>query len=267
MSTYVLGDIQGCYDEFRLLLEAAEFQPSKDQLWLAGDLVNRGPNNKEVLDYLLPLPRVTAVLGNHDLHFMAVASGQAKAHRSDTLDDLLTSPRLADYLAWLRQLPLVHHDPGRNLVLVHAGLPPQLPLAHALALAEEVHAALRGPSSNDFLAAMYGNEPDCFHEDLSGQARLRVITNYFTRLRYCTADGRMEMTHKGKQAPPGYTPWFSHPRQDDVHVLFGHWAALEGKAASPQVTALDTGCVWGRELTGLRLEDGKRFAVAALNRG
>lgn len=265
MSAYAIGDIQGCYEELMRLLDLVRFDPAADSLWLVGDLVNRGPDNCEVLDCLLSLPRVTAVLGNHDLHFMAVATGMARPHDDDTLEDLLASPRLDDYLAWLRQLPLLHYDEGAGLLMVHAGLPPQLPLARILALAKEVEARLRGPGWQGFLKAMYGNKPARFKESLTGKKRLRVIANYLTRLRYCTAKGRMNLTHKGGAAPPGHAPWFAYPREEEVHVLFGHWAALDGDTGDATwASALDTGCVWGRSLTALRLDDGRRFAVPAI---
>ncbi len=263
MSTYVIGDIQGCFDELQQLLATIRYDPASDDLWLVGDLINRGPQNLEVLELLMGLERVTAVLGNHDLHFLAIARGQQTQKRNDTLDDLLASPKLDAYVDWLRHCPLLHHDAARNLVLVHAGLPPAWSLAQCLARAHEVEYALRADSYQEFLNAMYGDQPDTFAEQLEGLTRLRVITNCLTRLRYCTAAGQLELKHKADLAPAGFAPWFSFPRQDEVTVLFGHWAALEGKVDASFVRALDTGCVWGRALTALRLEDDVIFTVPA----
>ena len=263
MSTYAIGDIQGCFDELQQLLETIAYDSAEDELWLLGDLINRGPKNASVMDLLMGMDRVKVVLGNHDLHFLAIATGQQTLKSSDTIQDLLTSPKRDTYIDWLRQQPLIHQDAERNLVMVHAGLPPQWSLAQCLARAHEVESVLRTDGYQDFLKAMYGNEPDIFDERLEGMARLRVITNCLTRLRYCTQEGRLELKHKAEIPPEGFAPWFSFPRQDDVRVLFGHWAALEGKANASFVRALDTGCVWGRELTALRLEDDVRFSVAA----
>ncbi len=263
MSTYAIGDIQGCFDELQQLLEKISYDPGGDELWLVGDLVNRGPKNTSVMDLLMGLDRVTVVLGNHDLHFLAIATGQQTQKPSDTLSDLLTSPKLDRYVDWLRRQPILHYDAIRNLVMVHAGLPPQWSLAQCLARAHEVESALRDDDYMEFLKAMYGNDPDTFDDRQVGMLRLRVITNCLTRLRYCTRDGQLELNHKADIQPAGFAPWFSFPRQDDVTVLFGHWAALEGRADADFVRALDTGCVWGRELTALRLEDDVRFSIPA----
>ena len=268
MSTYVIGDIQGCYDALRRLLDRVNFNDTTDELWLVGDLVNRGHKNTGVMEFITGLDRVTAVLGNHDLHFLAIALGQQSQKRSDTLDDILASPGLDRYIDWLRHLPLIHHDAARNLVMVHAGLPPQLSVPTCMTLAREVESVLcSGLGSGQcsaFLKAMYGNEPAIFDDRQSGMTRLRVIANCFTRMRYCTAVGQLELEHKADICPDGFAPWFSFPRQDNITIIFGHWAALNGKADAHFVRALDTGCVWGRELTALRLEDDTRFAVPAI---
>ncbi|MBT4160853.1 MAG: symmetrical bis(5'-nucleosyl)-tetraphosphatase [Gammaproteobacteria bacterium] len=263
MSTYVFGDIQGCYTELNLLLEQVHYDSTTDHLWFVGDLINRGPNNVEVLDLIIGLPNTVCVLGNHDLHFLAVALGQQREMRSDTIADLLASPNLADYIEYLRWQPLIHHVPSRDLVMVHAGLPPQLDINTCVSLAAEVESVLRSENYTDFLTAMYGNEPDTWDDSLKGMDRLRHITNFLTRIRYCTAKGKLELTHKADVQPEGFAPWFSFPRPDSVHVLFGHWAALEGRASTDFVTALDTGCVWGRELMAIRLEDRKFFTEPA----
>ena len=263
MSIYVMGDIQGCRAEFNALLDRVQFDESRDWLWLTGDLINRGPDNLGLMDQLLTMKRIVTVLGNHDLHFLAVARGHGKLRKGDTLADLLSSPRLDEYIEFFRQQPLIHHDASESWVMVHAGLPPQLSLETCLALAREVEAALQGPRLDEFLSAMYGNEPAIWDEQLDGMARLRVITNYFTRMRYCSAEGELEMTHKGTDAPAGYAPWFSFERAENHQILFGHWAWLEGKTGVDFAHALDTGCVWGRSLTAMRLEDGALFSVPA----
>jgi bis(5'-nucleosyl)-tetraphosphatase (symmetrical) len=267
MSTYVIGDVQGCYDELQTLLASLAFDPQRDAVWFVGDLINRGPKNLETIRFIRGLPNTRIVLGNHDLHFLAVATGVQKASRSDTLEDLLAAPDIDDIIRWLRHLPLLHHDPAHNCIMVHAGLPPMWNIETCLARALEVQQALQGPNYIDFLTGMYGNQPDVWADELKGIARLRVITNYFTRLRYCTAEGRLELMHKTDTAPAGYAPWFTFPRPaPSLPIVFGHWAALDGITHVDTAIALDTGCVWGRSLTAMRLEDGKMTAVAAQRR-
>ena len=267
MSTLAIGDIQGCYDEFRDLLKVMEFDAHRDQLWLVGDLVNRGPDNVSTLEYVMSLPDVVVVLGNHDLHFLAVARGIQRQMPGDTLGDLLASPRLETFVDWLRYQPLLHVDPRLGHVMVHAGIPPIWGIDEAQSHAREVEAVLRGPDYSGFLRAMYGNQPDTWAPGLTGNERLRVITNYFTRLRYCTPKGTMEFNHKAKVQPAGFEPWFDIPRpaNEAFNILFGHWAALDGRTGQAQMIGLDTGCVWGRKLTGLRLDDGQRFTVPSRN--
>lgn len=257
MAIYAIGDIQGCYDEMRRLLDIVAFDPQRDQLWLVGDLVNRGTQSVEVLRYVRGLGnRAVAVLGNHDLHLLVVAAGVRKPHRGDTLDALLAAPDRDELLAWLRCQRLMHVDAG--YAMVHAGLLPQWNIKQALTLAHEVEAALQGPDHDEFLHRMYGNEPAQWRDDLSGYDRLRVIVNAMTRLRLCTPDGVMEFSHKTglQDTPQGYLPWFDVPARAsrDTPVLFGHWAAL-GLTLQPDVLGLDSGCVWGRQLTAVRLED------------
>lgn len=263
MSTYVFGDIQGCHRELCNLLDKVKYDSASDELWFVGDMINRGPDNAGVLDLIMSLPNVKCVLGNHDLHFLAVALGKQRQFRSDTLSDLLDHPKLADYLEYLRHLPLTHLDKERGVVMVHAGLPPQLDTETCCELGREVESMLQSDEHPDYFTAMYGNEPATWDPSLTGMDRLRHITNFITRIRYCTADGRLELTHKKDIAPDGFEPWFSFPRPDSYHVLFGHWAALEGVAEPGFVTALDTGCVWGRDLTAMRLEDRQLFTVPA----
>ncbi|MGP1609506.1 MAG: symmetrical bis(5'-nucleosyl)-tetraphosphatase [Burkholderiales bacterium] len=261
MATYAIGDIQGCYDAMRRLLDTVGFDPAQDRLWLVGDLVNRGPQSSEVLRYLRELgDRAIAVLGNHDLHLLVVAAGVRKPHRGDTLDALLAAPDRDELLDWLRRQRLMHT--GQGYAMVHAGLLPQWSIAQALALAREVETALQGPDYGEFLNCMYGNAPVQWRDDLTGYDRLRVIVNAMTRLRLCTPEGVMEFTHKTglTDAPAGYLPWFDVPGRasSDTPVLFGHWAAL-GLTLRPDVLGLDSGCVWGRRLTAVRLEDRRVF--------
>lgn len=263
MSTYAIGDIQGCFEALNLLLEEIAFDAARDRLWLVGDLVNRGPHSAEVLRWAMRLgDRVVTVLGNHDLHLLAVAEGLVPAHRHDTLQDVLTAPDRHAMLDWLRQQKLMHCEHG--WVLVHAGLLPQWTVPQALALAQEVEAELHGPNYRHFLQHMYGNEPDRWRDDLAGAARLRVITNGMTRLRFCSADGAMEFAHKGSPAhpPPGFLPWYQVPGRAsrDANIVFGHWSA-HGLDVNQHYCALDTGCLWGGKLSALRLEDRRVFQV------
>lgn len=266
MATYCIGDIQGCFVQLKALLLKIKFNPAQDKLWFTGDLVNRGPNSLEVLRWVKSLGNnAITVLGNHDLHLLAVASGCSKSKEQDTLADILQASDCNELCNWLRQQPLLHYDPQLNYLLVHAGLAPQWDLVKATECAEEVQRILRGNNYRGFLAHMYGNEPDCWNDYLQGWERLRVITNYFTRLRFCDGNGKMELNYKGKPntPPAGYLPWFKIPqRAHKAHkILFGHWAALEGHTDEPNIYALDTGCVWGNCLTALRLEDAQYFTV------
>lgn len=267
MSTYAIGDIQGCYDEMRYLLDKVSFDPVKDRVWFVGDLINRGPKNLHTLRFVKGLGKqAVTVLGNHDLHFLAVCHGIRRPMRKDTFEDVLTASDCDELVDWLRHLPLMHHDKRSNYTLVHAGLPPQWSLKQASSLAREVEKQLRGTDYVDFLAQLYGDEPDCWHDDLKGFERLRVITNYFTRLRYCKKNGRMDFAHKENIVPKGFLPWFQHRRskQEELKILFGHWASLNGITGVKNVFALDTGCVWGRQLTLMHLKTQQRTRVSAL---
>jgi bis(5'-nucleosyl)-tetraphosphatase (symmetrical) len=264
MSTYVIGDVQGCYDELQTLLASLAFNAQHDAVWFVGDLINRGPKNLETIEFIRDLPNTRVVLGNHDLHFLAVASGVQTASRSDTFDDLLTAPDLNGIIEWLRHRPLLHYDAAYNCIMVHAGLPPGWDLKTCLSRALEVQQALTGLDYKDYLACMYGNQPDVWSDDLTGMPRLRIITNYFTRLRYCTAAGKLELLHKTDTAPTGYAPWFTFPRpQPTLPVVFGHWAALDGVTGVDTAIALDTGCAWGGSLTAICLDDGQVTSVPA----
>lgn len=261
MATYVVGDIQGCCTEFRQLLEQMRFDPAADRLWLVGDLVNRGPDSLGVLRLVKSLGNAAiTVLGNHDLHLLAVAEGVAELHRSDTLEDILAAPDRDELLAWLRAQRLLHVE--GNFVLVHAGLLPGWTVAQAQQLAHEIEDALRGRHYQDFLERMYGNLPNRWEDNLTGYKRLRVITNAFTRMRICTVKGEMELKFKGEvqDVPAGYLPWFEVPGRASAKatIVCGHWSAL-GLKVTPGVIALDTGCLWGGMLTAVRLEDRKLF--------
>ncbi|MBC7944472.1 MAG: symmetrical bis(5'-nucleosyl)-tetraphosphatase [Burkholderiales bacterium] len=263
MATYAIGDIQGCFGALRKLLAAISFDPEFDRLWLVGDLVNRGPESLATLRFVKGLGEAAiTVLGNHDLHLLMVASNLAKPKRNDTLGEILAAPDRDELLCWLRQQPLLHAD--GNYAMVHAGLLPSWDLAKAASLAREAEAALRAGDYRDFLAELYGDQPDTWSNELSGAARLRVVVNAFTRLRLCSQEGRMEFSYKGEpeRAPRGYLPWFDMPdRASRANtIIFGHWSAL-GLRVRPNLLALDSGCQWGGSLSAVRLEDRQVFQV------
>jgi bis(5'-nucleosyl)-tetraphosphatase (symmetrical) len=258
MAVFAIGDIQGCYDDLMRLLERVHFDEAEDKLWFAGDLVNRGPESLKVLRFVKDLGgSAVSVLGNHDLHLLAVASGAAVPRKKDTLGEVLASPHREEYLDWLRHRPLLHHDAVLGYTLVHAGLPPQWDLKQAAACAHELEAVLRGPGYAEFFRHMYGDEPRRWSPDLKGMERLRFIVNCFTRLRYCSKAGDLDLKSKGAPGtqPEGYLPWFEVPDRAStgLHLLFGHWSTL-GDISSHNVYPLDTGCIWGGRLTALRLD-------------
>jgi len=263
MATYAIGDIQGCFSEFQQLLDKIGFFPKTDHLWIAGDLVNRGPQSLEVLRFVKGLgDAATTVLGNHDLNLIMLAEGYSQQREKDTLGAILDAPDREELLTWLRMQPLMHVD--GQYVMVHAGLLPQWSIAKARGLAGEVEEALRGETYRKFLKHMWGSKPRAWDENLDKWDRLRVIVNAMTRLRFCTADGVMEFHTKGEEtnAPAGYQPWFEVPnRQSADHVLVtGHWSAL-GLKLAPNLLALDSGCLWGGDLSAIRLEDRTVFQV------
>lgn len=263
MATYAVGDIQGCFSTFTHLLELIGFSPSRDRLWLVGDLINRGPDSLSVLRWArLHQNSLQVVLGNHDLHALAVAGGHVDAKHQDTLQPLLAAQDSKALLDWLRTRPLAYGED--DYLMVHAGVLPQWSAQQTLELAAEVEAALRGADHQHFLARMYGNQPDQWQDALRGMRRLRIITNALTRLRVCTADGVMDFHFKGElpQLPAGLLPWFDVPgrRSASSTLLFGHWSAL-GLLLRDKVIGLDTGCLWGGQLTALRLEDRRLFQV------
>ena len=258
MPIYAIGDIQGCYLELRALLDRLAFDPQTDRLWFVGDLVNRGPDSLEVLRFVRDLGETALViLGNHDLHLLALAAGNTKHAKKSTLDAVLKAPDRDELLHWLRHRPFLHHDPERNLTLIHAGLPPQWDLADARARAVELERALRGDDYRDYLFAMYGNQPDRWSPELTGMERLRFITNCLTRLRFCAPDGTLALKEKGdigRQAT-GLMPWFQVPDRKTRHerIIFGHWSTL-GYREGDNVWAIDSGCLWGGALTAIRLD-------------
>ena len=263
MSTFAIGDVQGCYDDLRRLLDHIAFDPGCDRLWLVGDLVNRGPQSAATLRFVKSLgTSATAILGNHDLHTMVVAFGVRAPHHGDTIDDILSASDRDELLHWLRHCPLMHQE-GPN-AMVHAGLLPQWTVAEAGRLAREVEVVLRSDEHGEFFRHMYGNKPRHWKNSLIGYDRLRVIVNAMTRLRLCDVTAGMEFTHKTAPVdmPAGYRPWFDMDgrRGTDARIIFGHWAAL-GVMVRADVVCLDAGCVWGRELTAMKLDDGTLYSV------
>ncbi len=256
MALYLIGDVQGCDAALARLLDDIGFSPSRDRLVLLGDLVNRGPQSLAVLRRMMTLgDAASCLLGNHDLHLLAVSQGVRKPHRSDTVADILTAPDRVALLDWLRHRPMALQQAG--VLMVHAGVLPQWTAVQTLRLAAEVETVLRGADWSVFMHQMYGNEPDAWSDGLQGSTRLRVIVNALTRLRFCSAEGRMEFDTKGggaDVAPPGFLPWFDVPgrRTADQVVAFGHWSTL-GWLNRPDLISLDTGCVWGGCLSAVRL--------------
>lgn len=266
MSTLIVGDVQGCFDELQRGLAKAGFDPARDVLWAVGDIVNRGPASLATLRFFHALgDRAQIVLGNHDLHLLSLAEGLRSPKRGDTVQDILNAPDASELLGWLRQQPLLHVDESSRSVMVHAGLPPCWTLGDARRHAAEVEQVLRHGDYRALLAAMYGNHPDHWDERLQGLDRYRVIINYLTRMRFCTANGQLELTHKGppEEAPAGFSAWFGYDNASlqGWQLFFGHWATLQGRCHKPGWHALDTGCVWGRHLTLYRLEDGQVFTT------
>jgi bis(5'-nucleosyl)-tetraphosphatase (symmetrical) len=266
MATYAIGDIQGCFTKLQALLSHINFKPHSDQLWFAGDLVNRGPASLATLRFIKSLAKpAVVVLGNHDLHLLAVASGKVEQRPSDTLTEILQAPDCQELCQWLRQQKLLHFDPKLNFAMVHAGLAPAWDMSTALSCAKEVETVLQSDAYADFFANMYGNQPDCWQPSLAGWDRLRFICNCLTRIRFCDSQGRLELMVKENldKAPAGLLPWFALPerRTQEQPILFGHWAALQGQVTGHNVYALDGGCVWGGRLIAMRLEDGQRLHI------
>lgn len=263
MATYAIGDVQGCNDALQRLVQHIRFDPAVDRLWFVGDLVNRGPDSLSVLRHIKNLgDRAVVVLGNHDLFLLAVAEGIATARPEDTLQAILSAPDRDELIAWLRRQPLFYRDD--HFVLVHAGLLPQWSIDEAEKLAHEVHAGLRSRSYRDILRALYPSKHLQWSPALTGPTRLATIIKVLTRLRACSSDSRMESSFSGPpdRIPVGYFPWFkfSDRRHGDATIVCGHWAAL-GLHCEEHLLVIDSGCVWGRELTAVRLEDRTVFQV------
>lgn len=265
MATYAIGDLQGCFAPLERLLDAISFDRARDRLWFVGDLVNRGPDSLRCLRFVKDLgDAAVTVFGNHDLHLICVAEGIHSAGKRDTLQEVLAAADRAQLLEWLRHRPLLHAE-GRN-VLVHAGILPAWSVDEARELAGEVESHLRGRAFRDFLANMFGDQPNAWSEDLAGWDRMRVVVNAMTRMRMCDASGALALGYKGEpgeDAPAGLVPWYDVPqrRNRDATIFFGHWSAL-GLHVRDDVVGLDSGCVWGRSLSAIRLEDRAVFEVA-----
>ncbi|MBT9505681.1 symmetrical bis(5'-nucleosyl)-tetraphosphatase [Rhodoferax sp.] len=260
MALYLIGDVQGCDSALQRLLDKISFSASRDTLYFLGDLVNRGPDSAGVLRRLMAMgTSVQCVLGNHDLNLLAIAAGVRKPHRKDTLSGILDAPDRQSMLDWLKhqRMAILENIDGHEVLMVHAGVLPAWSAVQTIALAREVETVLRGPSLGEFLHDMYGDEPTFWSDALAGNARLRVIVNALTRLRFCDAQGQMEfITKEGAGAtPPGYMPWFEVPGRQtaSVTVAFGHWSTL-GWLDRSDVLSLDTGCVWGGCLSAVRLQ-------------
>ncbi|GBO50099.1 bis(5'-nucleosyl)-tetraphosphatase (symmetrical) ApaH [Pectobacterium versatile] len=270
MSTYLVGDVHGCYVELNALLAQVSFNPEHDTLWLTGDLVARGPDSLQVLRFVRSLgSSVRMVLGNHDLHLLAVYAGISRNKPKDRLNDLFTAPDADELINWLRRQPILQVDEELKLVMAHAGITPQWDLPTALMCAREVESILSSDSYPLFLDAMYGDMPNHWSPELSGLARLRFSTNVFTRMRYCFSGGQLDMLCKEppSQAPSLLKPWFELPSQvvGEYAIAFGHWASLEGKGTPENIYALDTGCCWGGDLTMLRWDDKRYFTQPSLS--
>jgi bis(5'-nucleosyl)-tetraphosphatase (symmetrical) len=265
VTRYAIGDIQGCMASLDRLLSLIDYAPAHDELWLVGDLVNRGPRSLDVLRWAMAQgAAVTSVLGNHDLHLLARAAGAAEAKKRDTLDEVLAEPDLGRMVDWLRERPLVHADD--RFALVHAGLHPAWTIAQARALTDELAAQLRGPAWRAFLAQTSGAPTPRWHDGLGGVDRWRAALGWFVRARTVRADLRLDpFDGPLADAPPGTTPWFQLPdRAWTTHtVVFGHWAAL-GLEIGARHLGIDTGCVWGKSLTAIRLDDRMVFQVKAV---
>ncbi len=264
---YLIGDLQGCCNALDRLLATIDFSPSRDHVYLLGDLVNRGPASLATLRRLIGLgASATCLLGNHDLHLLGVAHGIRKLHRGDTVQDILDAPDRPALLDWLRHQRMACLAQG--WLMVHAGVLPQWSTAQTLALAGEVETVLRGPHLLEFLQQMYGNEPAAWSDELAGPERLRVIVNGLTRLRFCDANGQMDFKAKeaAGNAPPGFSPWFDSPNRqtDGQPIAFGHWSML-GLIKRADLLALDTGCVWGGQLSAARVANGQLLELIPID--
>lgn len=264
MAIYAIGDIQGCFDELLRLLDLIQFNQSKDQLWFTGDLVNRGPKSLETLRFVKSLGKAAVtVLGNHDLHLLAASCNHRGTRKKDSLDEVLAASDRDELLDWLRYRPLLHHN--EEFCLIHAGLPPQWDFKKSIKMAAKVEKVLQSDDYHKFLKKMYGNQPDLWSEDLTGTDLIRFAVNCFTRMRYCEKNGRLDFEHNGPLGtqPRHLKPWFSVPNRKNhsLKIVFGHWSTL-GFYQGDNCYAIDTGCLWGGQLTALRLgSQVKRFSL------
>jgi bis(5'-nucleosyl)-tetraphosphatase (symmetrical) len=277
MANYAIGDIQGCFDELIVLLDKIKFEAGKDQLWICGDLINRGPKSLESLEFLYSIRKNCYItLGNHDLHFLAVAEEVIEISDSDTFKEILKNENLDIYLNWIKKIPFHHigkiknNGKTKSYLMTHAGVPPHWTKEDLKKYSLELNKTLQGPESLTLLKNMYGNEPNHPSRCVTEIERLRLHINYLTRMRFCSSDGSLDLKNKGKalEAPLGMKPWFDWNLKilkDPLHLLFGHWAALEGVTGKKNITALDTGCVWGKKLSALRLEDNRIFSCNKIN--
>lgn len=263
MSTYIIGDVQGCYEPLLQLLERIHFNSIEDRLGFVGDLVNRGPHSLEVLRFIKNLHQPMIVLGNHDLFLLILGYGLIPEDRyPHTLHEILHAPDKDELLDWLRFQALLHYDPMEQYVLVHAGIPPQWSVQQSVEHAAEVEEVLKGSKYSVFLKNLFGNTPHSWNNNLRGMDRLRYITNAFTRMRLTNRNGELYLDHTvSVKTPADFLPWFECREKDTMDIIFGHWAALNGKCDIPHYHALDTGCAWGNSLTALRIEDKQRFQI------
>lgn len=269
MATYAIGDIQGCFESLLKLVDKIDFNPVTDRLWFVGDLVNRGPMSLQTLRYVKSLgDSAITVLGNHDLHLLAAAYGNDKHFKPDSgLAEVMAADDHDELIDWLRRQPMLHHDPDLNVTMIHAGLPPQWDLATARECARELETALRADDPSDYFKHMYGNQPDRWRTGLKGMDRLRFITNCFSRMRFCDADGRLDhkAKHSADKIPKGLYPWYAAPKRKTVDdtIVFGHWSTV-GYRVENNAYAIDSGCLWGGQLTALRI-DVRPFEVIQYN--
>ena len=257
MSEYAIGDIHGCHDSLRALMDRIGFSPDRDRLWFVGDIINRGPKSLESLRLVRDLgDNALVTLGNHDMHFLAVALGGHDLRPKDTLEAILEAPDRNDLIDWMLQQNFAIPDKERGFLMVHAGIPHLWTAEEAVAYSRELEAVLQSDRASAYFREMYGNQPERWDAALEGMDRWRVITNYFTRMRFLAEDGTLDLATKegAGAAPEGFAPWFQYPRPDSVELIFGHWAALEGRTDTPGVYGLDTGCVYNGQLTAMNLD-------------
>ncbi len=272
MATYAIGDVQGCFQELNDLLNLIGFSETSDTLWFTGDLVNRGPRSLETLRFVKSLGKhAITILGNHDIHLLAAAQSN-KIYRKDTFEEIFYAPDRDKLLDWLRQQPLFHHDERLGYSMLHAGVAPQWDLATIKKLSDEVGLVLQSDHYPEYLAKIYGDEPDRWSDDLTGWERLRCITNYFTRIRFCDENGQMEFSEKGSPGsqPKEWKPWYeiANRKSIDLKIIFGHWSTqkladelFEETTRTYNVFPIDTGCLWGGQLSAFRLEDEVLFQL------